>query len=96
MIDCSSDNIANMKIKEFINEFEQIIPVRQAEDFDNVGLLCGNPDREITGILIAHDALENVIDEAIGKKLNFVFFSFSMRKEFDDVSPFWENFIIPS
>ena len=60
-----------MKIKEFINEFEQIIPVRQAEDFDNVGLLCGNPDREITGILIAHDALENVIDEAIGKKLNF-------------------------
>lgn len=73
MIDCSSDNIANMKIKEFINEFEQIIPVRQAEDFDNVGLLCGNPDREITGILIAHDALENVIDEAIGKKLNFVF-----------------------
>ena len=62
-----------MKIKEFINEFEQIIPVRQAEDFDNVGLLCGNPDREITGILIAHDALENVIDEAIEKKMNFVF-----------------------
>ena len=73
MIVCSSDNIANMKIKEFINEFEQIIPVRQAEDFDNVGLLCGNPDREITGILIAHDALENVIDEAIEKKMNFVF-----------------------
>lgn len=73
MIDCSSDNISNMKIKEFINEFEQIIPVRQAEDFDNVGLLCGNPDREITGILIAHDALENVIDEAIEKKMNFVF-----------------------
>ena len=73
MIDCSSDNISNMKIKEFINEFEQIIPGRQAEDFDNVGLLCGNPDREITGILIAHDALENVIDEAIGKKMNFVF-----------------------
>ena len=73
MIVCSSDNISNMKIKEFINEFEQIIPVRQAEDFDNVGLLCGNPDREITGILIAHDALENVIDEAIEKKMNFVF-----------------------
>lgn len=73
MIVCLSDNISNMKIKEFINEFEQIIPVRQAEDFDNVGLLCGNPDREITGILIAHDALENVIDEAIEKKMNFVF-----------------------
>ncbi len=62
-----------MKIKEFINEFEKIIPARQAEDFDNVGLLCGNPDREISGVLIAHDALETVVDEAIEKNLNFVF-----------------------
>lgn len=62
-----------MKIKEFINEFEKIIPTKQAEDFDNVGLLCGNPDREISGILIAHDALENVIDEAIEKNFNFIF-----------------------
>lgn len=62
-----------MKIKEFINEFEKIIPARQAEDFDNVGLLCGNPDREISGVLIAHDALEAVVDEAIEKNLNFVF-----------------------
>lgn len=72
MIDCSSDNIANMKIKEFINEFEQIIPVRQAEDFDNVGLLCGNPEREISGVLIAHDALEFIIDEAIEKNFNLI------------------------
>ncbi|SHK64262.1 Nif3-like dinuclear metal center hexameric protein [Epilithonimonas mollis] len=61
-----------MKIKEFIKDFEQIIPARQAEDFDNVGLLCGNPDREISGILIAHDALESVIDEAIKKDFNLV------------------------
>jgi putative NIF3 family GTP cyclohydrolase 1 type 2 len=40
-----------MKIKEFINEFEQIIPIRQAEDFDNVGF-CGSPDRDISGILL--------------------------------------------
>lgn len=62
-----------MKIKEFINEFEKIIPVRQAEDFDNVGLLCGNPEREISGVLISHDALESVVDEAIEKNLNFIF-----------------------
>ncbi|WP_374446508.1 Nif3-like dinuclear metal center hexameric protein [Epilithonimonas sp.] len=62
-----------MKIREFVTEFEKIIPARQAEDFDNVGLLCGNPEREISGVLIAHDALENVIDEAISKNINFVF-----------------------
>ena len=61
-----------MKIKEFINEFEKIIPIKQAEDFDNVGLLCGNPEREVSGILIAHDALELVIDEAIEKSFNLV------------------------
>ena len=72
MIVCSSDNISNMKIKEFINEFEQIIPVRQAEDFDNVGLLCGNPEREISGVLIAHDALEFIIDESIEKNFNLI------------------------
>lgn len=72
MTDCSSDNISNMKIKEFIKEFEQIIPARQAEDFDNVGLLCGNPEREISGVLIAHDALESVVDEAIEKNFNLI------------------------
>jgi len=61
-----------MKIKEFIKEFEKIIPLRQAEDFDNVGLLCGNPEREVTGVLIVHDALEVVIDEAIEKNFNLV------------------------
>ena len=62
-----------MKIKEFISKFEQIISTRQAEDFDNVGLLCGNPEREIAGILVCHDALEDVIDEAISKNYNLVF-----------------------
>jgi len=72
MTDCSSDKISNMKIKEFINEFEKIIPARQAENFDNVGLLCGNQEREISGILIAHDALESVVDEAIEKNFNVI------------------------
>ncbi|UOE39895.1 Nif3-like dinuclear metal center hexameric protein [Chryseobacterium suipulveris] len=62
-----------MKISEFISEFEKLIPAKQAEDFDNVGLLCGNPEREITGVLVCHDALENVVDEAINNKQNLIF-----------------------
>ena len=46
-----------MTIKHFITEIEKIIPFAQAEDFDNVGLLCGNPEWEITSVLICHDAL---------------------------------------
>lgn len=61
-----------MKIKEFIRQFEKIIPAKLAEDFDNVGLLCGNPEREISGILVAHDALEPVVDEAIKNNFNLI------------------------
>jgi putative NIF3 family GTP cyclohydrolase 1 type 2 len=38
-----------------------------AEDFDNVGLLVGDQESDTTGILVCHDALENIIDEAIAK-----------------------------
>ena len=47
-------------------------PLAYAEDFDNVGLLVGNPENDATGILVCHDALESVIDEAITKKCNFI------------------------
>ena len=47
-------------------------PLAYAEDFDNVGLLIGNKNEESTGILVCHDALENVIDEAISKKCNLI------------------------
>ena len=61
-----------MTIKHFITEIEKIIPLAQAEDFDNVGLLCGNPEREITGVLICHDALESVLEEAVQKNANVI------------------------
>jgi dinuclear metal center YbgI/SA1388 family protein len=61
-----------MKIKEIITVLEEMAPLAYAEDFDNVGLLIGNTNDEATGILVCHDALENVIDEAISKKCNLV------------------------
>lgn len=61
-----------MKIKEIISVLEEMAPLAYAEDFDNVGLLVGNQDDEATGVLVCHDALENVIDEAISKKCNFI------------------------
>ncbi|WP_447637893.1 Nif3-like dinuclear metal center hexameric protein [Flavobacterium microcysteis] len=61
-----------MKIKEVISVLETMAPLAYAEDFDNVGLLVGNPEDQTTGILVCHDALENVIDEAISKKCNMV------------------------
>ena len=61
-----------MKIKQILTILEEMAPLAYAEDFDNVGLLLGNQENEATGILVCHDALENVIDEAIAKKCNLV------------------------
>lgn len=47
-------------------------PTAYAEDFDNVGLLVGDANQNIHGILVCHDALESVIDEAIAKHCNLV------------------------
>ncbi len=61
-----------MKIKEIIFVLEEMAPLAYAEDFDNVGLLVGNQDSKATGVLVCHDALESVIDEAIAKNCNLV------------------------
>jgi dinuclear metal center YbgI/SA1388 family protein len=61
-----------MKIKDILSILEEMAPLAYAEDFDNVGLLVGDVSEDLTGLLVCHDALEIVIDEAIAKKCNLV------------------------
>jgi dinuclear metal center YbgI/SA1388 family protein len=61
-----------MKLSALLPILEEMAPLAYAEDFDNVGLLVGDKNQEISGILVCHDALEKVIEEAIAKKCNLV------------------------
>ena len=61
-----------MIIKDITNCFEEIAPLSYAEDFDNVGLLVGNYNAKVTGVLVTLDTLEKVVDEAIEKKCNLI------------------------
>lgn len=61
-----------MKIKEITSVLQQWAPLAYAEDFDNAGLLVGDDTEECSGVLISHDALENVIDEAIDLRYNLI------------------------
>jgi len=61
-----------MTIKEITNLVEELAPLSNAEDFDNVGLLVGNYDTKVTGILITLDTLEQVVDEAITEGCNLI------------------------
>lgn len=60
------------KINEIIAVLEEMAPLAYAEDFDNVGLLVGDQEAIATAVLVCHDALENVIEEAIAKNCNLV------------------------
>ena len=61
-----------MTIKDVTNFLEEIAPLNQAEDFDNVGLLIGDETKKITGVLVTLDTLEETVDEAISKNCNLI------------------------
>ncbi len=61
-----------MKIKDITNYLEELAPLQDAEDFDNVGLLIGDDQIDVTNILVSLDTLEVTIDEAIKKKCNLI------------------------
>ena len=61
-----------MKIHQITQILEAWAPLHYAEDFDNVGLLVGNPNNETSGILVTHDCLEEVVDEAIQRDCNLI------------------------
>ena len=61
-----------MKINDIINYLESIAPTNLQEHYDNSGLLVGNKDNKVNGILICLDSIEEIIDEAINKNCNLV------------------------
>ncbi|KAG1650577.1 GTP cyclohydrolase 1 type 2 [Nymphon striatum] len=63
-----------MIVKEVTAILEELAPLAYAEDFDNVGLLVGNEENEVSGILVTLDTLENVVDEAIANDCNLILF----------------------
>ena len=52
------------KIKDIIAFVETFAPLSGAMEFDNVGLLIGSEDSEVTKVVVALDITDEVIDEA--------------------------------
>jgi len=61
-----------MTVQDVISHLEDLAPLAYAEDFDNVGLLVGKANSEVSGILVTLDTLESVVDEAIDKDCNLI------------------------
>lgn len=61
-----------MRLSLLTKHLESYAPLNYQEDYDNSGLLTGNPDQEITAALVALDCTEEIVDEAIAKGCNLI------------------------
>ncbi len=53
-----------MKIKDIAEKIESIAPLALAQNWDNVGLLIGDPDKKVRNILLTIDVTKDVLAEA--------------------------------
>lgn len=61
-----------MTIKEIAAYLESIAPLALQENYDNSGLIIGDSETEVRGLLITIDATEDVVDEAIKLNANLI------------------------
>ena len=59
-------------VREITSLLEDFAPLSLQENYDNAGLLCGDPNAEVHSILLTLDITEEVIDEAIRDKHNLI------------------------
>jgi dinuclear metal center YbgI/SA1388 family protein len=54
----------NLTVKDLLKTLDKIAAFSLAEQWDNVGLMVGDPDQKIKGVLVALDPTEEVLAEA--------------------------------
>lgn len=60
------------RVKDILDSLNTLAPFHLAEPWDNVGLLVGNPDREVTAILAGLDPTCALVDEAVALGANTI------------------------
>ena len=68
-----------MKLSQLTAYLESLAPLAYQEDYDNSGLIVGQPDQEVHQALISLDCTEAMVDEAIAQRLPGDHFASSHR-----------------
>lgn len=61
-----------LTVRDIKKAMEEFAPTKLKESYDNVGLMVGDLDKEVTSILVALDCTEDIIEEALEKKSNLI------------------------
>lgn len=60
------------RIRQISNFLHQWAPAEVKMDYDNVGLLVGDPEARVTSVLTCLDVTEEVVNEAVSKKCELI------------------------
>ncbi|CAN5841845.1 Nif3-like dinuclear metal center hexameric protein [soil metagenome] len=60
------------KVSEVVRVLEQLAPPAYQESYDNVGLQTGNPEDQVSGVLVTLDCTPEVVQEAIDRECNLI------------------------
>lgn len=61
-----------MKVKDVCSILDKSFPKHYQAEYDNTGLLCGEPGAQVQSALISLDVTEEVVDEAIAGKSGLI------------------------
>ena len=64
--------MGRLVVKDVTNHLESFAPVSYQEAYDNSGLLTGDLNQQVTGVLITLDCTEHVVEEAIERGCNLI------------------------
>jgi len=62
----------SVRVKDILESLNVEAPFSLAESWDNVGLLVGNPEQEVTAVLAGLDPTNKLVDEAIAQGANTI------------------------
>lgn len=60
------------KVIDLYHFLDGIAPFELQEDYDNAGIIVGDPEMEVTGVMMCLDSTEAIIDEAIQRNCNVI------------------------
>ncbi len=68
----ASKFVMTARVKDILASLNTLAPFKMAESWDNVGLLVGDPDQQVTAILAGLDPTNRLVEEAISLGANTV------------------------
>lgn len=61
-----------LSVKTLLSILNSLAPFTTAESWDNVGLMVGSPDQPVSGVIVALDPTETLLDQAVSQGINTI------------------------